>query len=212
MPKKAGKRSAFTHNDCRSLLCLICRQKKSSLSDIIPGSDIHGRVKEYFDSEFDPTDQLKPMALCSMHRKLLFDISKGAKSENELPPKTVLLRQDFPPGNFALCTKCRCPICSIVRGKVEIGHQVSSNAYKKPFQLGRPPKEIPEPQNEPLALENPQQAPEPQDAPEPVAELAPEPQEAPDCEIKCCESCIQIWNDSTAIINNMELDEIRENC
>ena len=209
---KMPKKTALTHLEVREKLCLICRTSKNkkpgSIRKIVPNSAIHNRVKLYYHSTYDTTDIFLPAALCCRCRELLLNISKGKKDQSELSPIVLWPRDFYPPGDFGSMTKCLCPLCRIVREKVEIGHNVSSNEAKKPFPRGRPwPTEAPEAleamEAEPAAVEADLAAIE--------ANLAPEAQLEPSTDF-CCATCTQIWDESSLLLENMTLQEIEQNC
>ena len=150
MPKKI-----LTHDECRSLVCLLCLQKGSSMRTIIatarnssePSENLR-RVRQHFLETYDVQNQRYPNGLCARCRKLLEDVDKGKIESSTLPNPNDYSKLDFK-GLTAryidpLKTDCSCPICEIARDHPGVkGH----NPHEEPFQAGRPiEKEIPKPQ------------------------------------------------------------------
>ena len=133
---------AFSHDLCRSKMCLICRKKfkPKCLTNIVPNSKILERVREFYHPSYDPNDQYLPSAICSIDRQLLLDVKNGKKDRNSVPNFQAMPRTQFPTGTFSTLTDCLCPICRIVRERVDEGHTVSCKSSITPNPRGRPPK------------------------------------------------------------------------
>ena len=216
-----AQKTAFTHSEVREKLCLICRTsknwKKGSIKKILPDSVILNRVRLYYHATYDPADLTLPNALCSRDKQLLLDISKGLKEKSELRPPVLWPRDFYPPGDFGSKTDCLCPLCRIVRAKVEVGHDLSSNEAKKPFPRGRPwPSETSEAPEASETVEVPEalEALEAVEAPAHVD--APEAMDAEPVIVQitdqCCAVCTKIWDESTEIMEQMSIPEIKEKC
>ena len=108
-----------THNENRSLVCLICFKKGSSMSTIV-GVNLE-RVLKYFMEDFESCDLKLPNGLCSHCRNILYNHEKG---------KSVLISDpiDYSKLSFPVLTRkyegvrdigdlkdCPCSICTIAR-------------------------------------------------------------------------------------------------
>ena len=212
-----SKKTALTHSEVREKLCLICRTskntKKGSIRKIIENSEIHNRIKLYYYPAYDPSDILLPCALCTRDAQLLLDISRGKKDTSELRPPVLWPREFYPPGDFQSKTDCFCPLCRIVRAKVEAGHDLSSHEFKTPFPRGRPWPTTEGPESPEMAEAF--EPPEAMEALPAVLEAQEAPPEAPPEEPssdKCCTTCTQVWEESSLLLDTMSIQEIQSNC
>lgn len=125
MPKEAK-----THGQLRSMVCLVCFQKRSDIW-IITGGVVLERIRTSFMTNYDPEDQYVPNGLCGRCRKILERIAGGSADADSLPNPVDFGALDFPaltrssgaPKEQQDLTNCPCGICSVATVHAgKIGH------------------------------------------------------------------------------------------
>ena len=107
----AHAKCSLSHEENRFKVCAVCFQKaKYTITDTVLS-----RIREFFTSNYDLSNNHMPAGICSKCRSDLLDISNGKKTQDSLPspypfheiqPHTVTTRADPIP-----C--CSCDICHV---------------------------------------------------------------------------------------------------
>ena len=132
-----------THNENRSLVCLICFKKGSSMKKSV-GVAL-SRVKKYFKEDFDPSNQELPSSICARCRKSLINVEKGKPADLDDPIDFLRLR--FPVltrkfggiNDLGNLKNCPCSICIIARHNPgQKDNKFGGRTKQEPYPLGRP--------------------------------------------------------------------------
>ena len=128
---------AKSHEQCRALICLICRLKRDHVSVISsnPTSIVLKRVRIIFPG-FDHADLSLPKAICSSCRNVLPKVAANPQDKEKLLPQLGSFPGFEGSGESTTCT---CWICNLVRNH-NVGQVGNKVGNKKPTALpvGRP--------------------------------------------------------------------------
>ena len=149
-------KTAKTHREFRSLVCLLCFQKGSSMRKITDSILI--KVQKFFFENFDINDPKLPCGCCSHCYNILLAIEKGSKKPSDLPNPVDFNALQFPVltrslggiTNLEDLEGCTCSICSIARSNAgQIGNKFGGYTKTGAFPKGRPalpgPPRLPSP-------------------------------------------------------------------
>ncbi|KAK6171886.1 hypothetical protein SNE40_018309 [Patella caerulea] len=103
-------REAFTHQECRLKVCLVCFQKGAGMKAV--GPVLLGRKRQFYIENYDQSVIQLPGAICGRCRNLLLKVERGEKALEDLPEP-----YDFSKILLTAITSptCKCVLCEIAR-------------------------------------------------------------------------------------------------
>ena len=93
-PSPRALENALEHDACRGMVYIMCFKKpipNSSGRLILKDSVYANRLRQFWFSNYDPTDQRLPNGICAAHRNLLLDFEKKTKENEQNKVKQIPL-------------------------------------------------------------------------------------------------------------------------